>query len=372
MKNKDKILVYMSGGVDSSVAAALLVKAGYDVTGVFMVDYDDATCLGSCWHGDYEDTLRVCAKLGIKLLRLDFQKEYKKFVLDYMYDEYEAGRTPNPDVLCNKFIKFGVWLDKAKELGFDKVATGHYARVSLSSPRRRRSGGQHPDSRFHGNDSIQLLQSKDTNKDQTYFLHQLTQKQLQYVLFPLGKYTKPEVRKLAKKFDLPTAEKEESMGICFIGEVPMKEFLQKRIKPKKGKIITSTHEVVGEHDGLAFYTIGQRIGVQFVIPDQDPGSRFVVGKNLEKNELIVGYENDLLLYKQKIEVNEINWVSGHPPKFPLKCKVRLRHRQELQDCNCEFNERDNLLARFTKSQRAPTPGQFAVFYLGDKCLGGGV
>jgi tRNA-uridine 2-sulfurtransferase len=365
--SKEKILVYMSGGVDSSVAAALLVGVGYDVTGAFMVDYDDPDHPGSCWHGDYEDALRVCAKLGIKLLRLDFRQEYQKLVLDYMYKEYEAGRTPNPDVLCNKYIKFGVWLEKAQKLGFDLVATGHYAQVNKKA-------------------SFKLLEAKDKNKDQTYFLHQLGQQQLKQVLFPLGKYTKPEVRKLAKKFNLPTAEKEESMGICFVGEVPMKEFLQKKIKIKKGKIITSAGEILGEHDGLAFYTIGQRIGVQPVIPAkagiQTTGSRipvrddnvrplFVVAKDIKKNELIVGYENDSLLYKKEIQVGEINWISGHSPKFPLKCKVRLRHRQELQ--NCVILEKNNkIFVQFSKPERAPTPGQFAVFYLKGECLGGGI
>lgn len=348
----------MSGGVDSSVAAALLIKAGYDVTGAFMVDYDDPECPGSCWHGDYEDALRVCAKLGIKLLRLDFKKEYQKLVLDYMYKEYEAGRTPNPDVLCNKYIKFGVWLDKARELGFDLVATGHYARTAVIPSESAGRRGI----------SVHLLEAKDKNKDQTYFLHQLTQEQLRCVVFPLGKYTKPEVRKLAKKFNLPTADKEESMGICFVGEVPMKEFLQKRIKPKKGKIITSTGEMLGEHDGLAFYTIGERgLGL-----DKSAGRPyFVVGKNIAKNELIVGYEDDPMLYKKEIQVGEMNWISGQHPKFPLKCKVRLRHRQELQ--NCVISEKNKqIFVQFSKPERAPTPGQFAVFYKKGECLGGGV
>ena len=206
-KVKEKILMTMSGGVDSSVAAALLVARGYDVTGAFMVNYDDIGPGGeSCWAGDYQDALRVAAKLGIPLMRLDFTKEYKKTVLDYMYAQYRAGRTPNPDVLCNKFVKFGSWLDKAKELGFDKIATGHYAKVLESR-------------------TYKLVEAKDENKDQTYFLNQLNQEQLSRVLFPIGDYTKPEVRKLAKKFGLPNADKEESMGICFVGEVPMKEFL---------------------------------------------------------------------------------------------------------------------------------------------------
>ena len=356
----------MSGGVDSSVAAALLLKDGYDVTGAFMVDYDDPERPGSCWHSDYEDALRVCAKLGIKLLRLDFRKEYKKLVLDYMYKEYEAGRTPNPDVLCNKYIKFGVWLDKAKELGFDLVATGHYARLERETPNPK---SQFPNKSKLSKSKIKLLQAKDKNKDQTYFLHQLTQKQLQSTVFPLGKYTKPEVRKLAQKFNLPTAEKEESMGICFIGEVPMKEFLQKKIKSKKGKIINSAGEILGEHDGLAFYTIGER-GLKL---GKGTTGRpyFVVSKNIKDNELVVGHEDDPMLYKKEIQIGEINWISGQPPKFPLKCKVRLRHRQELQNCVIS-NKNNKIFVNFSKPERAPTPGQFAVFFLKGECLGGGV
>jgi len=244
--NKIKILVAMSGGVDSSVAAALLVKAGFDVTGMFAVNYDehasqDEALAKSCWRPDYQDALRVCAKLGIPLLRWDFKKEYQRDVLDYMYREYRAGRTPNPDVLCNKFVKFGAWLKKARALGFDLLVTGHYARIKKISA---------------NNFSLQM--SKDKNKDQTYFLNQLSQTQLKYVIFPIGQYTKPQVRALAKKLDLPTAQKEESMGICFVGEVPMKEFLQKKIKTKPGKIVSTKREVLGEHTGLPFYTIGER------------------------------------------------------------------------------------------------------------------
>ena len=340
----------MSGGVDSSVAAALLVARGYDVTGAFMVNYDEIGPQGeSCWAADYQDALRVAAKLGIPLLRLDFVKEYRETVLDYMYDEYKAGRTPNPDVLCNKFVKFGSWLDKAKELGFDKLATGHYARIKQSK------------------NSVKLMEAKDKNKDQTYFLHQLNQKQLKHILFPIGDYTKPEVRKMAKKFGLPNADKEESMGICFVGEVPMKDFLLKKIKPQKGKIILSTGETIGEHDGLPFYTIGQRnLGVK----TKQNKPLYVVVKNFTKNELIVGYEDDPLLYKKETVVVKINWI-GQEPKFPLKCEVRLRHRQPLQKCVLYMTS-GKLIIEFAKPQRAVTPGQFAVFYYKEECLGGGV
>lgn len=371
IKKKEKIIVAMSGGVDSSVVAALLVKQGYDVTGAFMVNYQaslselgstsssemlaERSAEESCWHGDYQDAMRVAAKLNIPLLRLDFIREYKEKVLDYMYSEYEKGRTPNPDVLCNKFVKFGVWLDKIKELGFDKIATGHYAQIRNKKKGIRKN-------KFLTRYS--LLIPKDENKDQTYFLNQLNQEQLSQTLFPLGRYTKPQVRRLAKKFALPTSDKEESMGICFVGEVPMKEFLGTRITQKKGEITLSDGTILGEHDGLAFYTIGQRHGFQ-----QSGGTKplFVVGKDLENNRLIVGYEDDPKLWTKEIEVENIHWIANIVPKFPLRAKVRLRHRQKLQSCIIENNK-----IIFKKSQRAATPGQFAVIYKGRVCLGGGV
>ncbi len=364
----------MSGGVDSSVAAALLLQAGYDVTGAFMVNYDDKEALTSCWRGDYQDALRVAAKLHIPLLRLNFVREYKKAVLDYMYSEYKKGRTPNPDVLCNKFVKFGFWLKKAKELGFGYMATGHYAKISRKLK---------VESRKLKDFEIKLLQAKDDNKDQTYFLHQLNQSQLKHIMFPIGEYTKDEVRKLADKFGLPTAKKEESMGICFIGEVPMKEFLQKKIKSKKGKIVLNgTKEIIGEHTGVPFYTIGQRIGKEVesrkLKVESDSQSLFVIKKDVKKNILFVGYENDSELLKQEIEVEDVNWISGQKPKLPIKCEVRLRHRQPLQQCHCEAKgnaerslRRGNLIVKFSNPQKAVTPGQFAVFYTKGMCLGGG-
>jgi len=392
-KNK-KILVAMSGGVDSSVVAALLTEAGFDVTGAYMINYeetrintdndadinaDNDSLAGhsadeggtkACWVPDYRDALRVAAKLGIPLLKLDFQKEYKEKVLDYMLAEYEKGNTPNPDVMCNKFIKFGVWLEKIKELGFDYIATGHYAKVVKS----RKSKVE----------SCKLMQAKDDNKDQTYFLHQLNQDQLAQTLFPLGGYTKQEVRELAEKFELPTAKKEESMGICFVGELDMKAFLQRDLKKNTGKIVTESGEVIGEHEVLAFYTIGQRhIGVQssqFGVPSENKPF-FVVDKHFDSNELIVGHEDSDLLNKDDIIVGDVNWISGYirrsfseggqTPIFPLKCTVRLRHRQPLQEVTVEKNgEKYNL--KFLTKQRAATPGQFAVFYKDGECLGGGV
>ncbi len=357
--SKIKVLVCLSGGVDSSVAAALLVKAGYNVTAAFMVNYDDQKDEKSCWRGDYHDALRVSAKLGIKLLRLNFIKEYNRDVLDYMYKEYELGRTPNPDVLCNKFVKFGAWLDKARSLSFDCIATGHYARIKKSGRK------------------FLLQEAKDKNKDQTYFLHQLNQEQLKSVLFPIGNYNKEQVRKLATKFDLPTAQKEESMGICFVGEVPMREFLKNKIKAKSGNIVDEHQNVFGKHDGLAYYTIGQR---NLGLNSKDGKPMFVVDKNIATNELIVGGDTSPLLFKIEIMVGEINWISGQPPKLPLKCLVRLRHRQEVQSATICYSKRSEMKFRslleifikFTKPQRAVTPGQYAGIYLKGNCLGGGV
>lgn len=352
----------MSGGVDSSVVAALLVKQGHDVTGAYMVNFDskndaeygDPDLHLECWRKDYRDAVRVAAHLGIPLLKLDFTKEYKDFVLDHMFKEYESGRTPNPDVMCNKVIKFDAWLDKAVALGFDYIATGHYASVVETKNLE------------NGDVTYILHQAADTNKDQTYFLHQLNQLQLSRAIFPLGEYTKAQVRSLAKEFNLPTAEKEESMGVCFVGEVPMTEFLKQKIAPKKGAIVQDeTGEVIGEHEGLSFYTIGQRHGFQ-----QSGGGRplFVLNKRLDTNELVVGFEDNPLLYKKEIGLDSINWISGQEPTYPLQCEVRLRHRQELQPCKVIHST----LVEFHTPQKAVTPGQYAVFYKDGACLGGSV
>jgi len=377
-KKKEKILVAMSGGVDSSVATAMLVKQGYDVTGAYMKQWTDTNELsGVCtWKEDRRDALRVAAHLGIPMITLDFESEYKKWVMEYMFSEYEKGRTPNPDVLCNKFIKFGVWLTKAKELGFAKLATGHYARLGREETRNKKQETN--------NFVYRLLEAKDKNKDQTYFLHQLTQEQLKDVLFPLGKYTKEKVRKLAFKLGLPTADKPESMGICFVGEVSMKEFLLQKIKPNKGKIITTSGEVVGEHDGLPFYTIGQRHlkmqNAEFRMRNGDNKPLYVVDKKFEANELVVGHEDDPLFYKKEIKVIDINWVIGQKPQFPLKCEVRMRHRQKMQPAKISMINGE-LSVEFEEPQKAVTPGQFAVFYLprggalrgkNKECLGGGI
>lgn len=371
-KSTPKVLMAMSGGVDSSVAAALLVKQGYEVVGAFMKQWSDTKEVsGLCsWVQDRRDALRIAAHLGIPLMTLDFEQAYREHVLAYMFREYEAGRTPNPDVLCNKWVKFGFWLEKAREMGFEYLATGHYARIEEQGAGNKERK------------QLLLIEAKDTNKDQTYFLHQLGQEQLRHTLFPIGGYTKAEVRQLARTFKLPTAERAESMGICFVGEIPMKEFLQQKIKSKPGKVVLSSGEIVGEHEGLAFYTVGQRhLGGSFKfkvssLKDGDTRPLFVVEKRVGENELVVGFEDDRLLYRKHAEVEEVHWVSGQEPVFPLKCLVRLRHRQELQKCVVKeiTKQRNNeiLVVEFEKAQRAVTPGQFAVFYKGGVCLGGGV
>ncbi|PIR76717.1 MAG: tRNA 2-thiouridine(34) synthase MnmA [Candidatus Magasanikbacteria bacterium CG10_big_fil_rev_8_21_14_0_10_42_10] len=359
---KEKILVAMSGGVDSSVVAALLVKQGYDVTGAYMKQWSDTKDVsGLCeWKKDRRDAMRVAAHLGISLLTLDFEKEYKEWVMGYMFAEYEAGRTPNPDVMCNKFIKFDAWLKKILEMGFDAMATGHYARIRQQATDNSKQ--------------FLLCEAEDTDKDQTYFLHQLSQEQLTHTMFPLGEYAKPEVREMARKFDLPTAEREESMGICFVGEMPMKEFLQQKISKHPGNIVLEDGNVVGTHEGLSFYTIGQRHVGQLAMNNKqltNQAPMFVVEKRFGPNELVVGSEDSPLLYKKEIRINDVHFVSGQASQFPLDCKVRLRHRQEMQNVEVHI-ENGEVTLLFEKKQRAVTPGQFAVLYKDGVCLGGGV
>jgi len=356
---KQKILMCMSGGVDSSVAALLLKQQGYDVTGAYMKQWSDGKELsGVCsWKEDRRDALRVAAHLDIPLITLDFEKEYKAWVMEYMFAEYEAGRTPNPDVLCNKYIKFGAWLERARELEFDMIATGHYAKKVISLKSK----------------VISLTQAKDEEKDQTYFLHQLNQEQLSHTLFPLGELTKDEVREIAKENNLPTANREESMGICFVGEVPMKEFLQQKIEKNPGNIVTSDGVVVGEHEGVSFYTIGQRhVGVkEFSEKGADSKPLYVVEKRPEANEVVVGYQDDPLLYTDTIQIGDMHWIGGHEPEFPLQCMVRMRHRQALQKSKVRGSG-TSVSVEFEEPQKAVTPGQFAVLYKDGECLGGGV
>ncbi len=383
---KSIIAVAMSGGVDSSVAAALLKKQGYNVVGFFMKNWGDTFGLkdsGCPWIQDRKDALRAAAKLDIPFYTLDFEEEYKRRVLSYFFKEYQAGRTPNPDVMCNSVIKFGVFLDKAMELGADYIATGHYARL-LCHPRASGDPGLHAselDSRVRGNDSrvCQLLKSKDKNKDQTYFLYRLNQSQLIKAVFPIGDYTKPEVRKLAKNFGLPNHDKRDSQGLCFIGQIDLRKFLSQKIKDKPGKIVTVEGQAVGEHQGLFGYTIGQRKGIAI----GGIGPFYVAEKDLKNNQLIVTHDaQDQRLYKTVVEFNDVNWIAGRPPLNPLMCQGRIRYRESLVECKIKKidspaesaggNDNPMYRATFAAPVRAVAAGQSVVFYDKEVCLGGGI
>src|SRR3989344_1093653 len=332
-----KVFVAMSGGVDSSVAAALLKKDGYNVTGVHMI----------CWEGcenneDKRDAIRVAAVLDIPFLVWDFKKEYRGKVFDYMVREYAEGRTPNPDVVCNKEIKFGIFLKKALEAGADFIATGHYVRKS-------------------GN---KLFAAKDKNKDQSYFLWALTQGQLKHCLFPICGYLKSEVREFARGFGLPVADKKDSQGLCFVGKVDFGEFIKNEIPKKIGAVVFSDGEKIGEHDGAHFYTIGQRHGLNLGGQAQPV---FVAEKNSATNTLVVARgAEDKILFKKTLSAENQNWIFIHPPAFPLKAKARIRYRQPLQEAVLYEGGR----VEFLKAQRAVAPGQSVVFYMGEEMMGG--
>ncbi|MBU1180210.1 tRNA 2-thiouridine(34) synthase MnmA [Patescibacteria group bacterium] len=364
-KEKKKVFVALSGGVDSSVALYLLKKQGYDVTAVFIKIGEsiempeksgDKLFIDSCWIGERRDAMRVAAFLDVPFLTFDFEKEYNREVLDYFFREYKAGRTPNPDVMCNRKIKFPLFWKKARALGADFMATGHYARKR--DVKCQMSNVKCP----------QLLAGKDKEKDQSYFLYNLKSRNLEHILFPIGDLKKAEVRKIAKEAGLPTALKRESQGLCFLGHVNIQEFLKTRIKPKKGEIITVDGKIIGEHDGLAYYTIGQRRGIGV----KGGGSAyFVVDKNFKKNELIVApLKDETRYYKKELELYDLNWVNGEP-KLPLNCYARIRYRAELEKCSV-IKMQKNIIVKFSKPLRAVTPGQSVVFYDGDRILGGGV
>jgi tRNA-specific 2-thiouridylase len=336
-----KVICAMSGGVDSSVSAALLKKAGYDVVGVYMRQWAPKILEQECiWKEDRQDAMRVCAKLGIPFLTWDFSKEYEEEVGKYMIDSYKKGITPNPDVMCNKIIKFGLFFDRAIKEGADFIATGHYAQTNKGK----------------------LLKAEDKNKDQTYFLYTISKKQLEKTLFPIGNLTKPEVRKLAKKFKLENASKKDSQGVCFIGQFNMKEFLKVYIKPKVGKILSLKGKEIGDHDGVYYYTIGQRHGLNI---KDGGGPYYVVKKDIKKNIIYVGTEKDLSAKKTKI-IN-ITWINK-PKSFPALVDARARYRAPLQKAKLFKN--GELI--FNKSERAIAPGQSVVFYKGKQVLGGGI
>lgn len=355
MKNKkikkQKVIIAMSGGVDSSVAAALLKKEGkYDVVGVFMKfwhEADDKGGFNRCCSPESETRARLVAKiLKIPFYVFNFEKEFKKRIVDKFLKGYKEGITPNPCVDCNKEIKFGLLLEKAMSLGATYVATGHYARVKEGK----------------------LFKGEDEEKDQSYFLWQLGQKQLKRVLFPVGNMTKPETRKLAEKFKLPFKKIPESMEICFVPDANVGEFLKKRIKANKGEIVDAEGKIIGEHQGLFLYTIGQRKGIEL-----SGGPYYVVGKDIKKNALIVAsILKDSALWSKTLIAKNVNWISGKEPKLPLKILAQIRYHHPVVPATISKLNTTHYKLTFTKSQRAVTPGQSVVFYHGQELVGGGI
>ena len=365
-----KIFVAMSGGVDSSVAAALLKKAGYEVTGVFIKIW--APELSACdWREELRDAMRVAARIYISLISFDLSADYKKLVIDYLLKEYRVGRTPNPDVMCNKEIKFGIFYREALKRGADFIATGHYAQIrresNLLAPGRRGEVADRSLSR--------LVTSKDKNKDQTYFLWTLTPKILAHTLFPIGEYQKKEVRKLAKKFGLSNAEKSDSQGLCFLGQIDFKDFLAQHLPKKKGKVLNEAREEVGEHNGAHFYTIGERHG--FCVTARTPTSAplYIIAKDIKKNILVVSAQPATSQSAcREIILNSVNWITDAPPASNKIIKARIRYRAPLVSCRVKNLVGHCARVTFSKPLFGPTPGQSCVFYdsRGIACLGGGV
>lgn len=352
----ETIYLGLSGGVDSAVTGLLLKEQGYCVEAVFMKNWEaddsDAFCTA---EQDAQDAQAVAKHLGIPLHTVNFAKNYWDRVFEHFLNEYQAGRTPNPDILCNTEIKFKAFLDYALDAGASKIATGHYARVK---PTER---------------GFQLLKGLDENKDQSYFLHGLNQKQLSHSLFPLGALKKSDVRKLAEAAKLPNFAKKDSTGICFIGERKFKTFLNEYLPAKPGTIKSVDNETIGKHDGLMFYTIGQRKGINIGgIKGKPEAAWYVVDKDLKHNTLIVAQDNQHpALFKEKLTAAQAHWVSGNAPALPLKCAAKIRYRQTDQACTASLSN-TQLMAVFDTPQRAVAPGQSIVFYQDALCLGGAI
>jgi tRNA-uridine 2-sulfurtransferase len=388
-----RVVVGLSGGVDSSVAAYLLKEQGYEVIGMFMKNWhdDSVTISNECpWLDDSNDAMIVAQHLDIPFQAIDLSKAYKSRIVDYMFAEYQAGRTPNPDVLCNREIKFDIFLKHALKLGADYVATGHYCRKGTTTDAQ-------------GNNVYQLLAGKDINKDQSYFLCQLTQAQLSKALFPIGELTKPEVRAIAKKIDLVTADKKDSQGLCFVGKVHLPKFLQQQLQTKKGKVIevpvdapmyqnghhteddlvgatqaytysNESGKVIGEHNGAHFYTIGQRKGLQI---GGSPKPLFIIGTDTKENVIYTGQGEDHPgLYRKGLFIpqEDVHWIredlrlqAGESKRY----KARIRYRQPLEEVTLQQKE-EGLYLVFDRLQRGITPGQFAAWYEGEELIGSGV
>lgn len=363
-----RVALGMSGGVDSSVSAVLLKEAGYDVTGVFL----------ECWRApgcraeeDRKDALAIALKLGIPFQVLDFKDTYKQKVVEYFFDTYKAGRTPNPDVLCNKEIKFGLFYDWAMEQGFDFVATGHYAQVKATG--HRGQGREEQKTEPYGlSPEVCLCRSKDEWKDQTYFLYRLRQDQLEHILFPIGHLLKSEVRSLATNYQLLTATKPDSQGICFIGEINVHNFLRERLGENPGDVVDTSRRVIGRHKGLWFYTIGQRHGFDsaFQVKDIEGVDKtaippfYVVAKDREKNQLVVGFGAET--YRDSFHIEDIHWISEHLP-LTSDLSVRIRHTGDLIPCQVVGNT-----ITLARPIQGIAPGQSVVFYRDTICLGGAI
>lgn len=352
---KSFVIVAMSGGVDSSVAAKLMLAQGYDVAGMFMKNWeeedDEAYCSAT---QDLQDAKSVCDSLGIKLHTVNFASEYWDHVFEHFLAEYRVGRTPNPDILCNKEIKFKAFLNYAKTLGASKMVTGHYARIVENQGR------------------WQLHKALDLNKDQSYFLYTLGQAQLSQSLFPLGEYDKPEIRKIAETSGFVNHAKKDSTGICFIGERRFRDFLQRYLPAKPGDIVTDEGTVIGKHEGLMYYTLGQRKGIGLGgVAGYHEAPWFVLAKDLSHNRLIVGQgEEHPLLLSKALTCIDMHWIGEVVPTLPLSCRAKTRYRQEDQDCLVSVNAKGQYHVEFVKPQRAVTPGQAIVFYQDSECLGG--
>ena len=385
-KNKKRVFVGVSGGVDSSVSAALLKDQDYAVVGVFIRTWQP-DFLECNWREDRKDAMRVCAKLDIPFRELDLQEEYKRDVVDYMIDEYKRGRTPNPDVMCNKHIKFGAFLNWALKNGADYIATGHYTRIEHNDLSQK---SQVPNSKSQTNSKSQiqnfklktknyrLLTGFDPTKDQSYFLWTLTQDQLSKIIFPVGSYKKTEVRQLARKFDLSTADKKDSQGVCFLGKIDMKEFLSHYIPENKGDILDEAGDTIGWHPGAAFFTLGERHGFEISLKSTNESPYYVVDKDVDTNTLVVAHQPSIITASTKstnknlreIEIENVNWIADKP-KTDKTYQARIRHLGRFYDCEVISLGKEKATIEFKESILA-SAGQSLVLYEDDICLGGGI